>query len=195
MMVLRVNINNRLRELFFTWLAHRYDNEQTHRYDSTYHRPPYQQRLNFADEEIDGIIYFYEWSDVHRPPTTYFTLRAFENFLDKSGIYVPSYQWELIKHIHNPYIACMKGGKELIIKTSYDGLKNALEWEASNKDTNPFRSTGSPLYNPMAKGSEDREPYSVEITRVPCSQINKPPMYREVDNRYPDMEEVADWWG
>jgi hypothetical protein len=41
-------------------------------------------------------------------------------------------------------------------------------------------------------GHEKQEPYSVALTRPP---IQRPPMYAEVDNRYPEMEEVAGWWG
>lgn len=207
------NIRYKLRELFFQWL-NRLEYERTHRADNYNYRPPscmggVQRRLNFGDDdELDGVIYFYEWSDAKRTPQSFFTLKAFENFLDRCGIYAPSYQWELIRHIHNPYVACRKDGKELIIKCNYESLKHALENE--ERPSNPFRSTGSPYYNPMAKGSEDREPYNVQITRPPennapkvlsckiyppVSGIQRPPMHMEVDNRYPDMEEVGSWFG
>jgi hypothetical protein len=133
-------------------------------------------------------------------------LKAFENFLDRSGIYVPSYQWELIRNIANPYIACKEDCKELLIKVSWDALKEALEEEKKPSAPIDFSSSH--------KGSEDKEPYNVTITRVPpqtepkvlnCktfppidgqrSTIHRPPMYTEVSNRYPDMEQVGDWFG
>lgn len=209
-MTLRVNLNKQLRELFFKWLG-RLEYERTHRINS-YNNPrpsyssPHQERINFGDnDEIEGCIYFYEWSNATAIPRTFYTLKSFENFLDRSGIYVPSYQRELILHIANPYIACKKNCKELLIKVSWDALKAALEEEKTvASSVNPFGN----------KGSEDREPYNVSITRVPpqtepkvlsCkifptidnhrSHIHRPPMYAEVDNRYPDMEQVGDWFG
>jgi hypothetical protein len=202
-MVLRINLNKQLRELFFKWLE-RLECERTHRVVS--HRPPsytpHQERINFGDDnEIIGCIYFYEWSNATAIPRTFYTLKAFENFLDRSGIYVPSYQWELIRNIANPYIACKEDCKELLIKVSWDALKEALEEEKKPSAPIDFSSSH--------KGSEDKEPYNVGITRVPManqepkilnckihsSAIQKPPMYAEVDNRYPDMEQIGDWWG
>ena len=207
-MILRINLNKQLRELFFKWLE-RLEYERTHRVIS--HRPPsytpHQERINFGDDdEIIGCIYFYEWSNATAIPRTFYTLKTFENFLDRSGIYVPSYQWELIRNIRNPYVACKKDCKELLIKISWDALKEALEEE--KKSSAPIDSSSS------HKGSEDKEPYNVSITRVPpqtepkvlsCkifppidghrSTIQKPPMYAEVSNRYPDMEQVGDWFG
>lgn len=173
-MVLRINLNKELRGLFFKWLE-RLEYERTHRVNSHVGyrpSPSYQPAcLNFGnDDEIEGVIYFYEWSNARTAPRTFYTLKAFENFLDRCGIYVPSYQWELIRNIPNPYVACKKDCKELIIKINWDSLKSALEED-----------------NSSSKGSEDREPYAVRITR--------PPMYAEVNNRYPDMEEVNSWFG
>jgi len=191
------NLNKQLKDLFFKTIQ-RVEEERKHSNAYNYH-PPYQQHIVFDDDDdIRGLIYFYEWSNCDNAPRTYYTLKAFKNFLDRSGIYVPSYQMELIKNIMNPHIACRKDGKELIIKPNKESLKHALENE--DRSTNPFRSTGSPFYAPSTrKGSEDREPYNVSITRTPQQEarrlIQRPPMYAEVDNRYPDMEQVGDWFG
>ena len=82
--------------------------------------------------------------------------------------------------MHNPYITCKKGEKELLIKSNYTALKNALE--------------SSPLIN---FGSEEKEPYDVSITRPP---IQKPKMVFEPESRYPESmpmcgrnEEYWDW--
>jgi hypothetical protein len=192
-----MNISYRLRELFFAWLE-RLEYERTHRVETpsyASHRSPSFvpniNRMHYDDKGLEGVVYFYEWSNATAVPRTFYTLKALQDFFDKSMIYPPSYQWELIKHIYNPYVACKKDSKELIIKTSWDALKEALEEDNGHK------------------GSEDKEPYNVRITRVPManqepkilnckihsSAIQKPPMYAEVDNRYPDMEQIGDWWG
>ena len=179
------NLNKQLKDLFFKTIQ-RVEEERKHSNAYNY-RPPYQQHIVFDDDDdIQGLIYFYEWSNCDNAPRTYYTLKAFENFLDRSGIYVPSYQWELIRNIANPYIACKKNSKELLIKVSWDALKSAMEEDNTKAESlNPFRNSN--------KGSEDREPYNVGITRAPM--IQRPPMYAEVENRYPDMEEVNNWFG
>jgi hypothetical protein len=88
--------------------------------------------------------------------------------------------------MHNPYIACKKGQKDLIIKDSYEKLKNALNLDEAVKNKNPFNSTGDSLgYVPPSQGSEDREPYAVSITRPPACKVY-PPMY-EPQARYPEF--------
>ena len=197
--VLRINLNKELSGLFFKWLE-RLEYERTHRYTPSYpyHTPiprstPHQERINFDDDEIEGVIYFYEWSNVTATPRTFYTLKAFKDFMDRSNIYVPSYQWEIIRNIHNPYVACKKNCKELIIKFNWDELKNSLE-EGSSDKANSFRSSSnsSHVSKSMDGEHEEQEPYSIAITHAP---IRKPPMYEEIDNRYPEMEEVAGWWG
>lgn len=187
------NLNKKLKDLFNAYLE-RLEKERTT--TTTYHSPFYP-RYQSDDSDFQGVIYFYEWSDSNRAPRAYYTLKAFENFLNSSQIFLASYQKELIKNMHYSYIACKKGGKELIIKSSYEALKNALEEEK--------------------KGSEDSEPYNVAITRspqyqgekgvkvlsckvyppnLPKSSINRPPMYMEPENRWSETEpELGGSWG
>ncbi len=170
---------------------------------------PRQRSLNFRDDDdFYGVIYFYEWSDIARAPKSYYTLKAFENFLISSDIYIAGYQRELIKHIQNPYVACKKGSNELIIKGSFMDLKTALaECESPSEAENGH------------KGSED-VPYGVSITFPPtqkenavkvlaCSAyppnlpkplaIQRPPIKMELENRWSDYEEmkpeIGGCWG
>lgn len=174
------NISNKLKVLFNEYL-NRLEEEKRNRTVRTY-----DYRSNYApstvhhynnDEDFNGVIYFYEWSDIARTPKSYYTLKAFENFLNSSQIYLAGYEKEIIRHVHTCYIACNKGNRGLIIKSSYDSLKNALE----------------PSVN---KGSEDKEPYNVSITHVPTekSVIQRPPMY-EPSGRWDSREEMQDALG
>ncbi len=189
------NLNKKLKDLFNAYLE-RLEKERTTTTATTYHSP-YYLRHQSDDGDFQGVIYFYEWSDSSRAPRAYYTLNAFENFLNSSQIFLASYQKELIKNMHYSYIACKNGGKELIIKSGYEALKNALEEEK--------------------KGSEDSEPYNVAITRspqyqgekavkvlsckvyppnLPKSLIKRPPMYMEPENRWSETEpEVGGSWG
>lgn len=188
------NLNKKLKDLFNAYLE-RLEKERTT--TTTIYHSPYYPRYKSDDSDFQGVIYFYEWSDSNRTPRAYYTLKAFENFLNSSQIFLASYQKELIKNMHYSYIACKKGGKELFIKSSYEALKNALE--------------------EGKKGSEDSEPYNVAITRhpqyqgekavkvlsckvyppnLPKSSINRPPMYMEPENRWSETEpELGGSWG
>lgn len=183
------NISNRLKGLFNAYL-NRLDEER--RNPPLYNRNPYygcrppmatphQQRINFGDDddEFQGIIYFYEWSDATRSPKTFYSLRAFENFLNANQIFMASYQKELIKHLHNPYVSCKVDGKDLHIKANWEALKQALEKERKEI--------------PSPKGSEDKEPYAVAITRTPPIQM--PQMVYETEGRWPESERIGDWFG
>lgn len=187
------NISNRLKGLFNDYL-NRLEEEKKRPYGSAVHNPyygccarppmitPHQQRINFGSDDNDfkGVIYFYEWSDSKRIPKSFYTLTAFEDFLNRSNIFMASYQRELIIHISTPYVACKKDGHELLIKTNYDALKNALE-----EDEKP-------------KGSEEKEPYNVSITRTPHgiqTPIQRPKTY-EPESRWDEMHpEVGGCWG
>lgn len=152
------------------------------------------------DDTFEGIIYFYEWSDINRNPKSFFTLNSFEKFLLSSQLYLASYQKELLRNIKNSYVACRKDGKDIIIKCSFESLKHALENE--DRVTNPFRSVNNV--------NNSKEPYNVQVTRIPqpkqdnfskvlsCSydgmksSIQRPPMYVELENRW---NETLEWYG
>lgn len=169
------NLNKQLKGLFHNYL-NRLEEEKNKPIIRNYHQP------SLFDNEFHGIIYFYEWSDVTRPPKSFYTLKKFEEFLDSSGIYILGYQREIIKNMRNPYITCKKGSKELIIKVSYEALKSAVN----------IPSTSLPSIRPnfMAMGSEDKVPYQVAVTRPP---IQRPTMY-EPEGRWEDENEFQ-WYG
>ena len=78
----------------------------------------------------------------------------------------------------------------LIIPFIGTTLGSAMVFLMKNKlnNKNPFHSTGDSLQpRTTHRGSEDNEPYTVAITR--------PKIKFEVENRYPDMEAVGDWFG
>lgn len=56
----------------------------------------------------------------------------------------------------HPYITCKKGERDIIIRNSFTELSKAIE--EGSKSTVPFTQN---------KGSEDKEPYNVAITRLP----------------------------
>ena len=174
------NISNRLRELFFKGFEKKYEVPKRE-----YGGIPYNPYLPSRT-----IVYFYEWSNPNSVPKCFYTMDGFDKFLQSSQIYLQGYQREIITNLGTVYISCKRGSTDLIIKSTYINLRNALEEEDKNKlnNKNPFHSTGDSLQpRTTHHGSEDNEPYRVAITR--------PKIKFEVENRYPDMEAVGDWFG
>ena len=147
----------------------------------------YQPKL--FNNEFTGVIYFYEWSDISRTPRSFYSIEKFEEFINVCEIYLHGYQREIIRNMRNPYVTCKKGEKELIIKSNYNALVSAM---------NDVTEVKPPLIDFSKKGSEDKEPYNIAITRPP---IQKPKMVFEPNSRYPDipqmgMEDGEYWdWG
>ena len=169
------NISNRLKTLFnnyLTRLSEEKNNSYVHRNPYYGARPPMyqQQRLQFgSDDDFKGVIYFYEWSNINNVPKKFFTLAAFESFLNTSHIFMAGYQKEIIKNLETPYIVCKHDSKDLIIKNNYDALKSAL-----------------------GDVEENKEPYNVQVTRVP---IQRPKMI-EPEGRWDEMHpELGGCWG
>ena len=73
-----------------------------------------------------GTIYFYEWSDLYRPPTRYYSLGLFERFLSECGIPFRLYERDMIISLGVSYISCKRNSKELVIRGSYDLLHEAM---------------------------------------------------------------------
>lgn len=160
------NLSKDLKNIFNKYLERKEREKYQPRKESYF-----QPTLFSGGGEFKGVIYFYEWSDVSRTPKSFYSLEKFEDFLESCNIYLVGYQREILKNMRNPYVACKRGTKELIIKVTYEALKGALNAESS--------------FNPMAM--PQKEPYQVAVTR--------PPMRFELENRYPYMGEYNEWLG
>lgn len=71
-------------------------------------------------------IYFYEWSDVTQRPRCFYSLDAFEKFLNRCGIFMESYQREIINNLGIVYASCYNGSKELNVRGSYKTLIDSM---------------------------------------------------------------------
>lgn len=172
------NISKDLRRLFFEYISNiGKSKEVTHHHNPYYgssgntNIPPNRGYSSY-DGEFRGVIYFYEWSDVNRTPRIFYTLKAFEKFLNDSQIYLVGWQREVIINLPNRYITCKKGSKELIIKCGYESLRREIE--------------------EIAKKEGNSEPYHVAITRPP-SMRHATMVDDDVNSRYPQYTEGEFW--
>jgi hypothetical protein len=190
------NLNKELKKIFFTTLKRKAEEASKPRapmylggtVPPVTHRPTtYQPNLFSGQTDSIGCIYFYEWSDTTRNPKTYYTLKAFENFLNDCHIYLASWQREVLSHMKHPYVACKKGERDIVIKNSYMELSKAIEEGSKAAITVPFtpsKSQESKAPFTVGGGSEDREPYNVAITRPPSMRHMEPVF--EPDGRWPE---------
>lgn len=131
-----------------------------------------------------GTIYFYEWSDINRPPISFYSLNAFDDFLKKSSIFIPPFQKDMIKNLDRAYVTCKKGKTELLIRGTRPGLV-----EAFARDDSPGISINDLPNRPQPMGTNQlRLPYPVSCTYPPNVQHRIPPMYHYSGN-------PEEWYG
>lgn len=120
-------------------------------------------------EKYDGVIYFYEWSDLNRAPQLFYNLGAFDAFLRRSEIFMPPFQKDIIRQLDRAYITCKKGTHDLLIRGSRPMLLEAVGSE--NPQGVDLHTAGQAIlnnptppppmgmgYNPMQYQGERRPP-------------------------------------
>jgi len=170
------NIRNKLKDLFYSHIENASKAISSYRGNLLDHRAPsyaHQAHINFDGDDYNGVIYFYEWSNIKSSPRVFWTMKGFEKFLTDSSIFIMGYERELIRNLPNAYVTCVKNSKELIIKGSYDKLSETIN-----------------------KNSESELPYNVQCTHPPIPKpITRPMTVYEPNNRWDEREEVANWFG
>lgn len=107
-----------------------------------------QRSTHFQENSGTSIVYFFEWSDIHREPKRFLSLEEFIQFMMECGIYLNIYEKELIINWRLAYITCKSGCKDLLIAPNYEKLRDSvIESEKNGRKTN--------------------EPYNVQCTRPP----------------------------
>ena len=77
-------------------------------------------------EKYDGVIYFYELSDVNRGPTMFYNIGAFDSFLRRYEIFMPPFQKDMIRQLDRAYVTCKTGTHDLLIRGTRELLVEAL---------------------------------------------------------------------
>jgi len=151
------NLSNKLHILFRDYLIRKEKERLT---PPTYSYSGYRSSsswLNDKTEHYEGVIYFYEWSDLDRMPQLFYTIGAFDEFLKRSGIYIPNFQWDIIKALDRAFITCKKGKHEILIRASKNMLGEALNKEDS-QTVDPQTAYNAVISNPFNPQGERRPP-------------------------------------
>lgn len=166
------NLSNKLEYLFRQYLI-RKEKEKT--VPVTYHHVTHTNWMNDT-ETYDGVIYFYEWSDVNRAPQLFYTISAFDEFLRRSGIFMPPFQKDIIRQLDRAYVTCKKGCHDLLIRGGLGMLRSALA--ESNAQGVDYQTAGQAILN-------STPPYGNPMA-MHYQGSRQPPMY----NGQPD-----EWYG
>ena len=136
-------------------------------------------------ETYDGVIYFYELSDINRAPQLFYNLGAFDSFLRKYAIYMPPFQKDIIRQLDRAYVTCKKGTHDLLIRATRPMLLDAVA--DSNASGVDLQTAGTAVMNTPPQ--QAASPY-VALGHNPMGMMyqgeRKPPMY----SGYP-----GEWYG
>ena len=91
--------------------------------------------ISTSNSSLNGIIRFFEWSDLYRTPTLFYTFESFLRFLKNSSITINEFERNLILSTYNPYITCERNKAKLIIRNNSADLKLALDRASSNNSS------------------------------------------------------------
>ena len=91
--------------------------------------------ISTSNSSLNGIIRFFEWSDLYRTPTLFYTFESFLHFLKNSSITINEFERNLILSTYNPYITCERNKAKLIIRNNSADLKLALDRASSNSSS------------------------------------------------------------
>ena len=91
--------------------------------------------ISTTNSSLKGIIRFFEWSDLYRTPTLFYTFESFLRFLKNSSITINEFEKNLILSTYNPYITCERNKAKLIIRNNSADLKLALDRASSNSSS------------------------------------------------------------
>ena len=145
------------------------------------------------NEHYEGVIYFYEWSDMNRTPITFFNLGAFEGFLRRSDIFLMPFQKDIIKNLERAYITCKKGKSEIMIRGTRPALLEALNNNGFSVDASVIKSPISNRTNnpPLALPARVGPP---SIAYAPGDRRLSPMYSQESNNEFNYHGNPEDWY-
>ena len=167
------NLSHKLEFLFRQYLIRKEKESKvpvTYNYSGGYCR---QNNWLGNNESYDGVIYFYELSDINRAPQLFYNIGAFDTFLRRYSIFMPPFQKDIIRQLDRAYITCKKGTHDLLIRATRPMLLDAVSnSEAQGVD---LQTAGTAVMNTPPT------PPPVGLGHNPMGMMyqgeRKPPMY------------------
>ena len=168
------NLSKKVDSLFRQYLIRK--EKESH---VVYNYSSYRPHNNWMDDrdDYDGVIYFYEWSDVNRPPQLFYKVGAFDQFLRRCSIFMPPYQKDIIRQLDRVYVTCKKGSHDLLIRGSRPLLLDAV-----GADDSP--------------GVDLKTATEAVLSKVPAPATPPPPMFPAYGGarQSPMYNDTPEWW-
>ncbi len=121
-----MNRSKDLRDLFRQSLI-RKRTEVGCRVSPMYNASTFKSHIANARSGNGIMVYFYEWSDIHRVPKIFRDMKELECFLRASGIYMELYQKEIVANLATVYMTCYKGTNNLNVRSTYAALVDSMK--------------------------------------------------------------------
>lgn len=114
-------------------------------------------------------VFFYEWSCIDKVPKRFNKVSDFQKWAEENGVMISEYTLKEMKtHLTN-YATCHKGNATILLKHSYDDLKQAFDLlyrpSIANKTEPPKNApmTGTPCYPTRSPYDDYDEDYYTEM--------------------------------
>ncbi|MBR6517619.1 MAG: hypothetical protein IKT40_12380 [Bacilli bacterium] len=79
-----------------------------------------------------NTIYFYEWSTLENKSKVFYSLKSFKDFCTESNVNMLPQHEDIITSKYYVYCTCIPGSNVLMVRTTYNELKEALEKHKSS---------------------------------------------------------------
>ena len=162
------NLSNKLESLFRQYLIRKEKETSIPVYNNYSYSGGYCRQNEWLNnhERYDGVIYFYELSDMNRAPMLFYNVGAFDAFLRRYTIFMPPYQKDIISQLERAYVTCKKGTHDLLIRATRAMLLEATKDESAQGVD--VQTAGTAIMNTPP-------PVSSELPGLPAHR--QPPMY------------------
>lgn len=174
-----------------------------------FYRGGYTRQVNVSssssssyNDDINGALRFYEWSDLGRRPRIFQTMSRFLVFLASSGIPISEIEKKTLLAMRNPYVTCVRGKRELLIRGNITDLRSSLDsmekksLEESEKGVKGYGGVVLPGIKDLVCNSR-QESHDKELKVRSYNEGGKdyPMLCPSVPNKPYNGEYVGQWFG
>lgn len=155
------------------------------------------------NDDLDGILRFYEWSDLNRRPRIFQSMSRFLAFLGCSNIPISEVEKKALLAMRSPYVTCVRGKRELLVRSNVTELRVALdsmEKKSSIESEKHIEGYGGVILPGIKNlicdsGQESDKKESFGVRSYEEGGKNYPALCPSVPNKPYNGEYVGQWFG
>lgn len=155
------------------------------------------------NDDLNGILRFYEWSDLNRRPRIFQSMSRFLAFLGSSNIPISEVEKKALLAMRSPYVTCVRGKRELLIRANVTELRvglNAMEKKSPNESEKHIEGYGGVVLPGIKdlvcnSSKEGNKKESLSVRSYEEGGKNYPVLCPSVPNKPYNGEYVGQWFG